>query len=250
MPDRTNQPASNKGVSPEALDKAFEALKSYDWGSDITAVEPIDDAITAAHGNAAARKQIEARLIPILKSDAPRAAKDFVCRKLAMVGSGQSAPALAQLLADQNLSHMACYALEPTPGSEADKALRDGLARSEVKNKAGVARCVGVRREAPATARLAALLNNPDPAVAGAAALALGNIGSSEAAKALQGFRAKAPKDCRNVAAHASFKCAERLLASGKRDEAIAIYRALAAQGQPEHVRMAARRAISAATHA
>ncbi len=39
-----------------AVDKAFEALATYDWGSDREALNPIDDAVAATSGNAAAGK--------------------------------------------------------------------------------------------------------------------------------------------------------------------------------------------------
>ncbi len=37
------------------LDQAFEALKTYDWGTDRKALDPIDDAVVATHGDDAAR---------------------------------------------------------------------------------------------------------------------------------------------------------------------------------------------------
>jgi len=32
-------------VDPAALDKAFEALKTYDWGKDRSALQALDDAV-------------------------------------------------------------------------------------------------------------------------------------------------------------------------------------------------------------
>ncbi len=233
-----------------SLDKAIEALKTYDWGSDIAALEPIDKAVRAVHGNPAARKELESRLAPVLNSNAPRAARDFVCRKLALVGSAQSVPALAGLLPNEELSHMARYALERIPGPEADKALREALAKTQGKSKVGVIGSLGVRRDSGSTVRLAALVNAPDAEVAAAAARALGRIGNSEAAKTLEAYRRKAPKEFQSAAADACLRCAERLVASGKRDEAVAILRSLATPEQPTNVRLAAKRALSAATRA
>lgn len=238
MAQDTNQP----------LDKAIEALKTYDWGTDIAVLEPIDNAITAAYGKPAARKEIEARLGPLLKGGAPWAAKDFVCRKLALIGTAQSVPALAELLASEELGHMARYALERIPGSEADKALRDAIPKAAGRNKLGIIASLGVRRDAAGVARVAALLNAPDEQAAAAAAIALGEIGTSEAAKALDGYRRRASKEYRNVAADACLMCARRLLINGKRDEAVAIFRSLGVQEQPVHIRLAARNALSAAT--
>ena len=45
-----------RGTMQAAVDKAFEALKTYDWGQDHDVLKPIDDAVVATHGNAAARR--------------------------------------------------------------------------------------------------------------------------------------------------------------------------------------------------
>jgi HEAT repeat protein len=232
------------------LDDAFAALKTYDWGSDIRALDPIDKAIESAQGKAAEWKPLENRLAPVLKAGVPRAAKEFVCRKLALIGSAQSVPVLASLLNDEELGHMARYALERIPGPEADKALRDALPKATGKNRIGIINSIGVRRDAAGAARLAAQLSDQDAEVAAAAAIALGEVGSPEAAKALEGYRKRAPKEFRNVAADASLACAERLLRRGRKDEALAIFRELGAEGQPAHIKSAAKRALSEATHA
>ena len=39
-----------------AVDDAFNTLKTYDWGADRDSLKPIDEAIVAAQGNAAALK--------------------------------------------------------------------------------------------------------------------------------------------------------------------------------------------------
>ena len=41
------------------LEQAFEALKTYKWGIDPKGIKPIQDAVVATHGNAAARKELE-----------------------------------------------------------------------------------------------------------------------------------------------------------------------------------------------
>ena len=51
----TGQPVLDKA----AVEKAFEALKTYDLGQDRNLLKPIDDAVVATHGDAAARKDLE-----------------------------------------------------------------------------------------------------------------------------------------------------------------------------------------------
>ena len=53
--------------------------------------------------------------VAVLKSDAPRKAKADACRELARIGGPDAVPALAELLTDEKLAHMARYALETIP---------------------------------------------------------------------------------------------------------------------------------------
>lgn len=235
-------------TADEALDKAFDALKSYDWGQDRSVLKPIDDAIVASHGNDAARKDLAARLVAVLPSDASRAAKDFACRKLSIIGTEDCVPTVAALLPKAELSHMARYALERIPCACAADALRDALGKTKGKTKVGVINSLGARRDAASTSALVGLLDDADTQIAGAAAAALGAIGNPEAAKALGAFQKKAPESLRLAAADAYLACAESLLAAGKKAEATAIYKSLAGADQPKHVRLAATRGLLAAT--
>src|SRR5271154_1820334 len=129
------------------LDDAFEALTKYDWGTDRAPLAPIEEAVAAAHDDAAARKNLEVLMIAALKSDISRDAKDYVCRKLTIVGTAASVPTLAELLADENHSHMARFALERMPAPEAAEALRDALPKVSGNVKIGVISSIGVRRD-------------------------------------------------------------------------------------------------------
>ena len=190
---------------------SFEALKTYDWGTDPKVLNPIDEAVVATHGDAAARKELEARLAAVLKTDVPRDAKDFVCRKLMVIGTAASVPALAELLPDKDLSHMARYALERIPAPEAAQALRDALPKIDNALKMGVIGSLGVRQDAASVPALVALLGDADATVARSAALALGAIRASGSRPRAAGSQAgkargenrrnrrlvwRVPKDC------------------------------------------------------
>jgi HEAT repeat protein len=234
-------------AADEALDKAFDTLKTYDWGSDRAALAAIDDAVAASNKDKAAQRQLETRLADVLKADVSRASKDFACRKLSLIGSAQCVPTVAALLTDEKLSHMARYALERIPDAAAVAAMRDALPKVKGKAKVGVINSLGVRRDAKSTAALVALLTDGDKQVAAAAAAALGSIGTPEAAKALSDFAAKAPKELSLAVADARLTCAEHLLAAGKKAEAMAIYKSLA-KSEHKHVRVAGMRGMLKAT--
>lgn len=228
------------------LDQAFETLKTYDWGMDPNVLRPITDAIVKSYGDAAARKDLETRLIAVLKSEAPRAAKDAVCRALQTIGTAESVPALAALLPDEKLSHMGRYALERIPAPEAGQALRDALPKVPAKLKIGIISSLGVRGEAAAVAPLQTALADSDAAVVSAAAHGLGTIGTPEAGKAV----ASAKPDPKTKAAidDASLECAEDLLAAGKKPEAKAAYGKILAGKPSKHVELAANLGIKASS--
>lgn len=230
-------------AADEKLDKAFDALKTYDWGTDRSVLKPIDEAIVASHNDLAAKKSLEMRLVAALKANVPHAAKDYICRQLSLVGSAGCVPAVAELLPDEKLSHMARYALERIPDEEAVAAMRDALPKTSGKVKVGIINSLGVRRDAKSTAALVALLGDQDGEIASAAAAALGAIGTPEAAKALTDFQAKAPEKLQLAAADACLLCAERLAAAGNKAEAMALYKLLT-KSDIKHVKLAATRGM------
>lgn len=226
------------------MDKAFNALKSHDWGTDRTVLNPIDAAVVATHGDVAARKQLEMRLAAVLETDVSRDAKDFVCRKLMVIGTAASVPALAALLRQPDHSHMARYALERIPVPEAAQAMRDALPQLSGTLKVGVIGSLGVRQDTASVPALAHLLGNADTTVARAAAFGLGDMRTATAAKMLA--KAKPAGAVKSAVTDASLACAEGLLGDGKTVEALAIYKGLAHENQPKHVRLAATRGMLA----
>jgi HEAT repeat protein len=244
-----------------ALDNAITALKTFDTGADLKILKPIDDAVIALQANKTAFKDpvdaanalqankaalmdLETKLAAVLPTGASRAAKDYVCRKLMLFGTAESVPALAALLADKDNSHMARYALERIPAPEAAKAMQEALPKLNGTLKIGVIGSLGARRDAASVPTLSALLGDEDKAIACAAACALGDIANADAAKALVEASKKSPEGVKAAIADASLACAERLLADGKKTEALKVYKAFTGEDQPKHVRMAATRGM------
>ncbi len=222
------------------LNKVFEALRTYDWGTDRAPLASIEDAVAASHDKEAERKDLETRLLASLQSDISRDAKDYVCRKLAMVGSAESVPTLQKLLSLENHSHMARFALERISGIEATRALVEALASVSDTLKVGLISSIGSRRDASSVAALASELKNANQAIVKAAAVALGTIGTSEAATALG--NAKASSEMFD----AQLMCAETLLANNLVDDAKKIYSSLALDDRKKLVRLAATRGMLA----
>jgi len=187
-----------------------------------------------------ATKETENKLIAVLRSDASQKEKVDACRQLGVIGTKNAVPALAALLGDQKLSHMARYGLEPIPDKSVDEALRDALGKLKGRLLVGVVGSLGVRRDPLAVPLLAKMLENTEADVAPTAARSLGKIGTPEAAKVLTGALAKVPARLRVAVAEGCLDCVEQRLAEGKRDEAVALCQAVAKADLPKHFRIAA----------
>lgn len=191
-----------------------------------------------------ASKSDEPKLIAVVKdSSAPLKARVDACRQLAIVGGKDSIAPLAALLGDEQLSHMARYALQPNPDPAVDEALRDALGTVKGRPLVGVIHTVGYRRDAKAVGALGALANSGNTVVASAAMRALGSIGNPAAVQALRQALPKAPAECKLDCCEGLLRCAESLAADGRRQDAIAIYDQLYKTDAPHQVRGGALRA-------
>ena len=177
-----------------------------------------------ADQNSATEDDRETEFLAILQSDAPKSAKAIACKNLAIYGSSDSVPELEKLLPDPQLSSWARIALEAIPGSAADRALRSAASSLQGRLLIGMINSIGNRRDANAVDLLTAKLSDPDSDVASAAAVALGQIGNSEACNSLKMAMRTAPIDVRSAVAEGYVLCAERRIAEGNSAAAVEIY--------------------------
>lgn len=183
--------------------------------------------------------------IAVLKSDAPFEAKAEACRVLATKGGVDAVAALAPLLLDEKLSHMARLALEPMPFPEAGAALRDALAKTSGTLQAGIISSLGERRDELAVSALIALLPAKEGVVAEAAAEALGTIATPQAAQALRNALSQPDTAPGNLRAYCAglLACAEAMDARGEHDKAASTYGEFLVIGNvPPDIRAAALR--------
>jgi HEAT repeat protein len=180
-----------------------------------------------ASGGSGAPPSAEDRLLAVLTSAAPAYEKAAACRELKLAGTEKSVPALAALLTDEKLSQEARIALESMPYPAAGAALREAVGKAGGLARAGVIDSLGQRRDAQAVPLLAPFLADKDPNVQAAAALALGKIGTLEAASSLRAARDKDQGDARHRMAGGLLVCADRSLAADERELAAEICRSL-----------------------
>lgn len=232
-----------------SLDAPFTGLAAYDWGGDVLPLATIDKATIAAHADQELRAELEKRLGSIITGRTSRAAKDYACRKLMIIGTATSVPALAALLGEENGSHMARFALERIDAPAAADALRKACGEVQGDLQIGMISSLASRGDVASVPLLTKLLFSVAK-VAVAAAEALGAIGTPEALAALRSVGQETVDCLGHAVDDAKLACAERLLVAGKRAEAKAVYQGLAeaARGKAasKHIEVAATRGILA----
>jgi len=186
------------------------------------------------------RADPEQDLIAILQSSADISAKCDACKKLRVIGTPKSVPALAALLGEDRLSHAAEYALEAIPGEESLAAMRAALGRTSGLNRAGLVNSLGWRRDAASLPALVPLLLDTDVVVASAAASALSRIGGKEATAAFVSARDRVAPAAQASLLEGLLRCADALLAAADAKGAAKLYANLNDPKLPELIRLAA----------
>ncbi len=188
------------------------------------AVAAILSNLPASAAPAESAQERQAKLIEVLKSDAPPQEKAITCKKLAVYGGKEAVPALAPLLLDTHLSSWARIALEAIPDPSAGAALREAMNTTAGNQLIGIINSIGIRRDAQAVGPLTRKLSDNDVEIVTAAAIALGKIGGDQAAGALTKALSSAPAPTRSGVAQGCILCAERYLTDGKAGEAVKLY--------------------------
>ncbi|MHC4475406.1 MAG: ThuA domain-containing protein [Planctomycetota bacterium] len=239
---------------PKSLEELLAAAAKYEYGKSRRPLSELDDRVRKALDSPDGLKQLENQFIEFLKSDATDAGKQYVCRKLSIIGTEESVPTLAAMLTQEATSEiepadMARYALERIPAPAAGDALREALAGTGGKVKVGIINSLGQRRDEQAVQELGKLLGDPDKEIVEASLSALSSIGGGEAAKLLRSSEPAVPAELHLLWADAFLRCADRFLADGDVEPAATIYNSLfIRKTEPVQVRIAGLRGIAAAS--
>ena len=236
------KPMISSGKETE-MDELLEKVKTYDWGQSREPLTKVSDLVRKAYGSPAELGRIEKSMLELLRSDATPAAKQFICRKLSIIGTEACVSTLAAMLTQKPASKqephpadMARYALERIPGAAVDEVLRSALRQTTGKTKVGIINTLGQRRDSRAVRALRSLIRNSDPLIAGAAVAALGNIANPQATRALAQAKNRTAGKLRLLVCDAYLKCADELAAQGKKEDALAIYNELMKEPKPINI--------------
>ncbi len=214
--------------------------RSYQSGQSAEALRRLEVLVRQSVGQPKLRKQLETAFVGLLRGEATLEARLFACQQLAILGSADSLPALAELLKHDATVGMACLALTTIPSTQANDILRVALRSARGSQRVQIIQTLGDRRDPIAVVLLAPLAEDPDPATAEAAIVALGKIGSAAAQVVMSRLQQSAPTTLQAVVREASLRIAEQHAASGANRFAAWLYEPLLAASQPVFIRRAA----------
>ena len=164
------------GMGKVELDEDFQKVLTYSFGDSREPLTVIQDRIRDSYGNAEERLNLELQLAQLLQSEATWECKDFACRQLRVIGTDKSIPVLGKLLAQEEFSDMARYALELNTDPKVDKALTKALKQASGKTLVGLLNTIGERGSSDSAASVEQYVNDSDSEVAAAAKDALTKI--------------------------------------------------------------------------
>ncbi len=227
---------------PVALKDILKNISTYKFGQTREPLTQIDDLVRPVDKSQNQLRQIEKQLIEFLNSDATLDGKEFICRKLSIIGSKESVRTLAKMLEDANTSNMARYALERIDDTAVDDALRNALSKTAGADKIGIINTLGRRRDKKSVSVLEKLIDSSDAQQAAAAIAALGKIADPKAADVLAKAVHNAKGNLKMLVYDAYLNCAEDLLRNNKKKKAFDIYDNVYGSSAPKVIRLAALR--------
>ncbi|HUS39449.1 MAG: HEAT repeat domain-containing protein [Pirellulales bacterium] len=197
-------------------------------------------------GMEAQRAEASRLMAAKLGPDTPNPARIWLLRQLEHLGDVECVDAVTDALDDEDVlvRSAARRALTSNPAPEANAKLISKLETlkgdEHTQFKIGLLNSLGHRADRSSTDAAAKALGDANEDVVGAAAEALGKIGTPQAAEALKARRQNSVGELRLRLGNASLRCANKLLAQGKTDTADKIFKDLYHPREPNSVRSAA----------
>lgn len=178
-----------------------------------------------------------------LATDIPDPAKIWLLKQLEFSGGAECVDAVAAIMDDAGpeVKEAARRALQNNPSDEAKARLLAALAKArDTKWKLALCNALGDRGDEKSVDAIVKLLSDKDEALAAAAANALGNIANDKAAQALAAAEEEASGTFQIRLGDAYLRCADQVLASGDKAQALKMYDRLAKPDRAKVIRMAA----------
>lgn len=165
--------------------------------------------------------------------------KTSACKRLAVIGTEKSVPALAKMLADEKLNHPARFALEAMPCPESDAALIEGIKTLDGICCVGCVNSVAMKQLPAAAGVLKSRLENcNDASIRAAIYRALSLIGADDAKELLLSKASQPDADAQaaRVQGEALLNVVGQFCKAGQYDKAIAVCEAIRSASFPAFI--------------
>ena len=230
----------------EDFDAILNAASEYEQGHSRAPLVSIAEHVRRATNDNAYRSEIEPKLAAALSADGTDQTKGFICRQLALIGTADSVRALADLLNDPALSHMARIALEKIKGPEATFALLDAVGAAQGDIRIGIINTLGARGDnRAANGLITRLAQANDPDMAAALADALAQLATLQGADAILEAIDRDRTDARLI--DALIRCTDKISQRGFTNQTVALYQNAQSRALNEQQRLATVRGITTA---
>lgn len=165
--------------------------------------------------------------------------KTSACKRLAVIGTEKSVPALAKMLADEKLNHPARFALEAMPCPESDAALIEGIKTLDGVCCVGCVNSVAMKQLPAAAGVLKSRLENcNDASIRAAIYRALSLIGADDAKEFLLSKASQPDADAQaaRVQGEALLNLVGQFCKAGQYDKAIAVCESIRSASFPAFI--------------
>lgn len=170
-----------------------------------------------------ARRAFGEALASQLGGDRPKGVQKYLIREIQVAGGKEAVATLGKMLLDEALCEPAAQALTAI-GQGAAEQFRQALPKVKGKSRLTVIQNLGVLRDAVSVAALRKAVTDADTEIRTSAAWGLANIGDEGSADVLMKAADVGPGWERIQATKACLMLAEKLLAGGKKNQAVRIY--------------------------
>lgn len=211
--------------APAKITEILETNADFAFTDDMGWQADLLESMQAVYGNPGLEEQTEQIMIQFLQSGATYAAKKAIWREFANIVTERSLPVLVELIKKEETAVLSLLILQKADLDDR-KILADVLADMTALNQVGIANHLGDRGEENAVPLLQDLSRNNQQQVAEAAMVALGKLGTPQAADALlEAFHKSDGYSLRVL--EALLQCAEDLTTRGEVEQARELYQTL-----------------------
>ncbi len=224
--------------APARIAEILETNSYFAFTDDMGWQADLLEAIQAVYGNPDLEEQTEKILIQFLQSGATYAAKKAIWREFANIVTERSLPALIELLKNEETTGLALLILQKADLDDRE-VLADVLENLAVSKQLSIANHWGDSGEEQAVPLLKDLFKNNHPQVTEAVMVALGKLGTPQAADAILEVFHKSDAYSLRVP-EALLQCAERLSTRGETERATEIYQSLLSTNLTDTIKAAA----------